>query len=449
LSGQQKNYQETIVNHSRTFNLPDGRYRITLSTLPEDAGSTHFLPPEPIEVTLKSLSSKDVNLDFKVANIPTEKQRRLTITTGMSSGGFTVYKISDGKKESVGHFYGKNSQVVLPSADHYEIIYDSVPNYQTPENATIEVKAGEEKSLQANYTPLLSLVDIPEGKAIIGDATSEEEINERAAKIVNLKAFSIGVYEVTNAEFAAWLNRAIKAGTLAYIKEADKRGQIVNMKNQLLFKSFEADPYSQISAQLQSTNTPSFMPLASKDSYPVINVSWFGAQEYCKDNQCRLPTEAEWEKAASMEPESQNLPLKKYRFGFGQNEIDSTWANYKDNNNTIQHFQVLTTPVGFYNGANYLPLNVKESSQRQTHLAKSPYGAFDMSGNVWEWVADWYDDDYYANMPEQDPDGPPNGTLKVVKGGCYDSLADGVRVTERMGLPPDHCDAYTGFRIAK
>ena len=72
-----------------------------------------------------------------------------------------------------------------------------------------------------------------------------------------------------------------------------------------------------------------------------------------------------------------------------------------------------------------------------------------MSGNVWEWVADWFTDNYVEALDSVNPKGPQSGTNKVVKGGCYDSLADGVRVTERLGLKPDHTDAFTGFRVAK
>jgi formylglycine-generating enzyme required for sulfatase activity len=106
---------------------------------------------------------------------------------------------------------------------------------------------------------------------------------------------------------------------------------------------------------------------------------------------------------------------------------------------------VLTTPVGFYNGINTVK---KDSLSIQTKLAKSPVETFDMSGNVWEWVEDWYDETYYKNMPQDNPKGPSSGSLKVVKGGCYDSLADGVRVAERLGLLPQYSDQYTGFRIA-
>lgn len=448
IGGLKKSYHDTIYSYLKSFTLPGGRYKVTLSSLKEDRGTTAELyVPEPVETFVKPLTDQILNLNFSL-NIPgKEKQRKLNVSSDINSAGFNIYKLTQGNREWVGHYSGKNVQVVLPPADHFEIEYDTVPNYVAPENAFITFSPGDEKNIQASYTPLLSFIIIPSGKAIIGDPIREEKINKSPAKIVYLSEFSISIYEVTNAEFAAWLNEASQTGTIAYIKEADRQGQVVNLKDQLLFKTFEADPFSQITAQSQGTEPPFFAPIAGKDSHPVINVTWYGANEYCKDKKCRLPTEAEWEKAAGMVPDKQSL--KKYRYGFGQNTIDRTWANYKDTESPIQSFQVRTTPVGFYNGVNTLPLSLHTNKQEKTHLAKSPYGAFDMSGNVWEWVSDWYDEGYYKNMVDKDPKGPSEGTKKVIKGGSYDSLADGVRVSERMGLRPDYSDAYTGFRIAK
>ena len=348
---------------------------------------------------------------------------------------------SSDNPETLRRFPPDPIEVNVPALDFKEIDLA----FQTEKSPPAEKQ--KKPAVTANLASGDQTAAIPAGRAIIGDAASEEDINELPSKIVTISAFAIGIYEVTNAQYAAWLNQALKADKISYVKEADDRGQVVDTTGHLLFKTSIADPYSQITVQLHSLESPTFLPLPGKDSYPVINVSWFGAMAYCADHHARLPTEAEWEKAASMEPEKQGAPLKKYRYGFGSNTIDRTWANYKDDIRPLQSFRVLTTPVGFYNGVNYLPLTAEHKMQQRTHLAKSPYGAFDMSGNVWEWVSDWYDDSYYAGMSDTDPQGPKTGILKVVKGGCYDSLADGVRVSERLGLLPEYTDAYTGFRI--
>ena len=281
---------------------------------------------------------------------------------------------------------------------------------------------------------LAALLSVAEGPSIIGDPFNEGKVNELPPQTIHLPAYAIGKFEVTNSQFAQWLNKSYAKGDLVYDK-----GLIYNGKGQLLAKTQEATSWSQIHTEIFNGNLH-FLALADKQNYPAINITWYGAAAYCQDNAFRLPTEAEWEKAAGMALTPLGQPLKKFRFAFSQDIIDPSWANYKSNDSRITHFEVLSRRVGFYNGSTTFSENGREIS---THLAVSPVGAFDMSGNVWEWTADWFSGTY------ESPSGPATGTNKVAKGGCYDSLADGVRVAERMPLPPEYCDPYTGFRVAR
>lgn len=447
MGGSHQVYQEDILDKSKAVTLPEGRYRISLTPPPNNAQD---LPTETAEINLQPLTSQVVDLPFKLEGIPEkQKQIKINVNSNTPSAGFTLSTFSGPIEVVAGHYTGKNIQLTPPPADKYKITFDPLPNFETPPPEIFQLNNEQEKIIQANYIPLIETAPVPAGKAIIGDATSDEKINELPAKIVHVDSFSIGVYEITNAQYATWLNQALKEGNITYVKEADSQGQVLDLEGHLLFKTYIADNLSQISAQMQSLQEPTFIPLPGRDLYPVINVSWYGAFAYCRDNKCRLPTEAEWEKAAGMAIHKKGEPLKKFIYGFGKNTIDRTWANYKDNDQVLKYFRVLTTPVGFYNGQNVLPLTASHNKQERTHLAQSPHGAFDMSGNVWEWVADWFDDAYYKNMSDNNPKGPSSGTLKVVKGGCYDSLAEGVRVSERLGLLPDYADAYTGFRIVR
>jgi formylglycine-generating enzyme required for sulfatase activity len=147
--------------------------------------------------------------------------------------------------------------------------------------------------------------------------------------------------------------------------------------------------------------------------HPVVYVTWYQAVEYCQWAGRRLPTEAEWEKAARG-TDGRSFP-------WGKKPADPTLANYNENLND-------TTPVGSY------------------PLGASPYGLLDMAGNVRQWVADWFDALFYRNSPLQNPLGPGLGEKRVLRGGSFKDPANGVRVTVRFAHVPGSAGMNRGFR---
>ena len=208
---------------------------------------------------------------------------------------------------------------------------------------------------------------------------------ERPVHAVSVKAFALGLHLVTNAQYARFVRET--GHRVPYLDD----GRV----------------------QLDNWDRETREPPSGRASHPVVLVSWHDAQAYCAWAGGRLSTEAEWEYAARG-----GLAGKLYPWG---DTIDPTLANY-DN-------RAGTTRVDAY------PAN--------------GYGLHDMAGNVWEWVADWYDPRYYQHSSVQNPTGPERGATKVLRGGAWLLFPEFCRVAYRFRNSPEFRFNLIGFRLAR
>jgi sulfatase modifying factor 1 len=251
---------------------------------------------------------------------------------------------------------------------------------------------------------------IPAGPFMMGSDSADED--ERPAHEVHLDDFLMAVTPVTQAEYQRFVSDtghrapAIYELPLVVTAGGPEREQAFRAAGQ---------PYIWLDSQAP----------AGRADHPVTLIRWDDAVAYCawlsqaSGRTVRLPTEAEWEKAARG-----GLAGKRYPWGDG---LDADMANF------------LADPTR---------RNMHGTTRCRSHPPNG-YGLFDMAGNVWEWVHDWHAPTYYATSPAHSPAGPRDGALRVVRGGSW--LSADIRMlacSHRHKVPPDTYSYGIGFRIA-
>ncbi|MBN1657316.1 MAG: SUMF1/EgtB/PvdO family nonheme iron enzyme, partial [Anaerolineae bacterium] len=243
---------------------------------------------------------------------------------------------------------------------------DAATNTPAPTRATT-LKAGDTRVRQ---TDSMTMGYVPAGEFMMGGDGGDDD--EKPAHTVYLDAFWIDRTEVTNAQF----QQCVAAG-------ACKVGKMFN---------YNPEKDADIS---------------------IDEITWAQANAYCSWVGARLPTEAEWEKAA------RGTDGRKYPWGNGEPNCDK---------------------------ACYEECECRRAAADQRTAGASPYGALDMAGNLWEWASDWYDNTYYTRSPARNPQGPDSGSQRVLRGGAYWFARWDLRTANRWDMTPGDHRNDIGFR---
>jgi formylglycine-generating enzyme required for sulfatase activity len=326
-----------------------------------------------------------------------------------------------------------------------------------------------------NKCPLSLVTIIPKGETttflmgitdeeLVGQATFDHEdyytYDEQPAHNVTLTVpYEMSQYEITNEQFCEVMNWSIKKG-YTVIVNGDLVGS--NGKKYQGISNLDGGQYLSIQFGIQILGD-SIYPHEGREKQPVHGVTWYGAVAFCnflsemsgltkvytsdgenwdtKGHGFRLPTEAEWEYAARKD--------KRYNYAWG-NEISINHLNYGPSQ-FADTANIGFRSVGYYNGEEYDGFTTKNNA--------SPFGIYDMTGNVWEWCWDWYGREYYSSSPEKDPKGPENGDdrppyninapTRVWRGCGWVANDAFCRITKRWSANPGIAINEVGFRIVK
>jgi formylglycine-generating enzyme required for sulfatase activity len=280
--------------------------------------------------------------------------------------------------------------------------------------------------------PTPDLAAIPAGRFLMGtdDPRGYAADGEGPVHAVELGAYRIGTRTVTNDEFTAFVDATGHRTT------AEEFGSSFVFAGLLPgdfppTRAVAAAPWwREVHGADWARPEGPQSSVAERGHHPVVHVSWYDAMAFCAWSGTRLPTEAEWERAARAGTDGHHYPWGDDLEPGGQHRMNVFQGSFPQHDTGADGW-IGTCPVDSF------PANA--------------FWLHEMTGNVWEWCADWFSPDHYRASPASDPTGPATGASRVVRGGsylCHDSYCWRYRVDSRSGNTPDSSTGNTGFRVA-
>lgn len=334
------------------------------------------------------------------------------------------------------------------------------PNEAIP-NAQLRVTAED-----GFIVPTIEMISVPAGsfsmgRTSAGDDASFGNSDELPVHTVTLSAYQIGKFEVTNQQVCDVFNWADDQGLFTTVNATTAQA----FGQELLDLDASGSHIEYVGGVFQPetrTGLPGTTSYSMAD-HPVQSISWFGAVAFCNwlsqiegltpvyntstwaanfaNDGYHLPTEAQWERAAAWDGS------KHWIYSFASDTLTgNTQANYFSSNLLGLTAFPFTVPVGWFDGTNVSP-----NGSIPTVDSVSPIGAYDMSGNVWEWCHDWDDSGYYATgaAAGPDPEGPALGSNRILRGGSWGNDAGNCRSANRASNIPTGTNSSLGFRLAR
>ncbi len=376
-----------------------------------DKAQENITRAEPIKITepLKTLKTKIQAKIEEKKQKELKKKDDLAYKKASAQNTIAAYQAYLDKYTSGSHMNEAENKLT-----EFKKMPDDVRKVAAGTAKVIKVYETKKDLWEADYGDGIIMVYIPAGTFTMG---SNDYPDEKSPHEVDLGGYWLGKTEVTKKQFELFVKDKV------YVTEAEESGGAYTWTGE------KWEPKEGI-----DWKNPGFK---QDENHPVVCVSWNDAVEYCewlsgkKGVNFKLPTEAQWEKAA------RGTDQRKYPWGKNDPYYNGEWyANYVAHDSWERRREdgfEFTSTVGFYpQGA-------------------STYGLLDMAGNVWEWCSDWYGSDYYKNInaPKKNPPGPLGDTTRVLRGGSWYFYAVNLRCSDRSNGRPSERGGDAGFRLCQ